>query len=377
MSSNGTTAAATPNLRVTRVSDVESEAVEFLWNGRLARSHVTLIAGVPGGGKSQISCDVSARITTGAAWPDGARASLGSVVMLSAEDTVKDVIRPRLEAASADLDRVHVIEAAKEPDGRERTFDLQQDIDALKHLVAKIGDVALVVIDPITSYMGKRIDSHRTTDVRSVLEPLARFADEVGVAVLAITHPPKAAQSSAINSFTGSLAFAAAARMAFIATEEPQIEHRATGPEKRRLLLAVKNNLGKKAAGLGYHFEERTVSKGIAASHVSWDSSPVTVTADEAMRNDGADSRRRADAKAFLLEYLQDGPAEADAIKAAAEREKFSARTLRRAREELGIVTRKAGFQGKWIWQLPDNVAWRRSQVSKVAAIEVKDGQAL
>jgi putative DNA primase/helicase len=161
-----------PQLRVTRVSDVESEAVEYLWNGRLARSHVTLIAGVPGGGKSQISCDVAARITTGTAWPDGGRAPLGSVIMLNAEDTIKDVIRPRLEAAGADPDRVHVVEAAKEADGRERTFDLQQDIAPLKSLVAEISDVALVVIDPITSYMGTRIDSHRTTDVRAVLEPL-------------------------------------------------------------------------------------------------------------------------------------------------------------------------------------------------------------
>ena len=145
-------------LCVIRVSDVEVEAVEYLWNGRIARRQVTLIAGVPGGGKSQISCDVAARITTGAAWPDGGCAPLGSVIMLSAEDTIKGVIRPRLEAAGADLDRVHVVEAAKEPDGRERTFDLQQDIAALKHLVAEIGDVAMVVIDPITSYMGARID---------------------------------------------------------------------------------------------------------------------------------------------------------------------------------------------------------------------------
>ena len=192
--------------------------------------------------------------------------------------------------------------------------------------------------------------------------------------MLAITHPPKAAQGSAINSFTGSLAFVAAARMAFITAEEPETEHRA-GPDtnRRRLLLAVKNNLGPLASGLGYRFEERTVSKGIAASHIAWDNVPVTVTANEALRNDGADTRRRADAKAFLLEHLQDGPVEADAVKAAGEREKFSARTLRRAYKELGIKTKKSGFQGKWLWELPprDNVV-PFSKVSKAAAIEPK-----
>jgi len=334
-------------LRVTRVSDVEVEAVEYLWNGRLARRHVTLIAGVPGGGKSQISCDVAARITTGAAWPDGGRAPSGSVIMLSAEDTVKDVIRPRLEAAGADLDRVHVIEAAKEPDGRERTFDLQQDIESLKRLVADIGDVALVVIDPITSYMGKRIDSHRTTDVRSVLEPLARFADEVGVAVLAITHPPKAAQGSAINSFTGSLAFVAASRMAFIATEEPETE--------RRLLLPVKNNLGPKAPGLAYRFEQRIVSKGIVGSHIAWDIAPVTVTADEALRQANSNRGKIADAKEFLRDHLSAGPVAADIITEAAEREDISDWMLRKACKKLRVVKAKNGYQGAWMWKLPDN----------------------
>ena len=82
------------SLSVTVVEDVQSEAVSWMWPGRLARGHVTLMAGAPGDGESQISCDVTSRITTGEVWPDGGRAPFGSVIMLSAEDSVKDVIRP-------------------------------------------------------------------------------------------------------------------------------------------------------------------------------------------------------------------------------------------------------------------------------------------
>ena len=100
---------------------------------------------------------------------------------------------------------------------------------------------------PSGRYMGK-IDSHRTTDVRAVLEPLDKFAETHNVAVLAITHPPKAVQAKALHAATGSLAFVAAARLAFLAIEEPETD--------RKLLLPVKNNLGPMALGLGYRLTE-------------------------------------------------------------------------------------------------------------------------
>lgn len=232
-----------PSLRIVRVADVQPRAVEWLWPGRLALGKLTLLGGNPGTGKSTISCDISARISGGIPWPDGGTPERGTVLILSAEDAIDDTLRPRLEAAGADVDRVHVIQSVPEPSGKERSFSLQDDLARLRSTVTDLGDVRLVILDPITSYMGGSIDSHRTTDVRSVLEPLARFADETRLAVLAITHPPKAAQGNAMNSFTGSLAYVAAARIAFIAIEEAETE--------RRLLLPVKINVGAMPPGLG------------------------------------------------------------------------------------------------------------------------------
>ena len=158
-------------------------------------------------------------------------------------------------------------------------------------------------MDAITSYMGSKIDSHRTTDVRAVLEPVGDFAREFNVSVLGITHPPKAYQANAIHAFTGSLAFVAASRLAFFVTSEAET--------KRRLLLSVKNNLGPKAPGIGYFIGTKPTSGGIAP-HVLWDDAPVDLTANQALAaassalKDGGAMER---AKEFLREFLADGPA--------------------------------------------------------------------
>jgi len=332
-----------------RMSDVEAQPVEWIWKNRIARRKVTLIAGDPGIGKSQVGCDVIARITTTSTeWPDGGWAPTGSVVVLSAEDATADTLRPRCEAAGADLDKVHTLEAVK-VGKHHRTFNLQTDLERLGDKVASLTDTMLVVIDPITSYMGK-IDSHRTTDVRTVLEPLNKFAASCNVGIFAVSHPPKATQIKALYAITGSLAYVADARLVLLAIEEPETD--------RRLLLSVKNNLGRLAPGIGFRLAQRFVDDGekIIASYVEWDKQPVTVSANEALSAVVDHAKRGADrreAKDFLRELLMDGPKPAKVAEEAAIGQGISLITLRRAREELRVVIGRDGFQGPSIWSLP------------------------
>src|SRR5262245_26541976 len=167
-----------------RMSDIEPEAVDWIWPGRIARGKLTLIAGDPGMGKSQIALDVVARITRARIFPDPDKSSapLGSVLILTAEDAAKDTVRPRLEGVDADLSRVHRLKSAITKDGKATTFRLQADLALLAAKLRAVGDVTLVIIDPITSYMGSKIDSHHVTDVRAVLEPLAAWAEQHHVA---------------------------------------------------------------------------------------------------------------------------------------------------------------------------------------------------
>ena len=323
---------------------IEPRPVKWVWEQRIALGKLTLIAGDPSIGKSQIANDIVARITTGEAWPDKGRASQGRCLMLSAEDAVADTLRPRLEAAGADLQRVEVLTAVHGTDGKRRSFSLQDDLAALEAKVVARGDVVLVSIDPITSYMGN-IDSHRTTDVRAVLEPLTDFAERLAVAVLAVSHPPKATPSKALHAVTGSLAFVAAARFVLVAIEEPETE--------RRLLLPVKSNLSAPADGIGYRLVQRLVTNDVLASYVAWDSEPVTVTANEAMRASGSGSSNKiTEAEEFLREELATGPVAANDLKDAAKRLGIKERTLKRAKQKLGVRAEMTGFQGQWMWSL-------------------------
>jgi hypothetical protein len=98
---------------------IEPEPVHWLWNGRIARGKLTVIDGDPGLGKSVLTCEIAARLSTGRALEGDLAAAPVSSIMLSAEDGLADTIRPRLEVAGADLNRVHLVSTVPAPDGVE------------------------------------------------------------------------------------------------------------------------------------------------------------------------------------------------------------------------------------------------------------------
>src|SRR5689334_7537014 len=113
---NGAPQSATNALQldVRRMSRVESRKVEWVWPNRIAIGKQRLIGGEPGLGKSQLTAALAAAVTTGGDWPCGeGGAGRGSVVILSAEDDAADTIRPRIDAAGADVSRVYQITAVQ------------------------------------------------------------------------------------------------------------------------------------------------------------------------------------------------------------------------------------------------------------------------
>jgi AAA domain len=281
-------------------ADIVPEKIEWLWPGRLARGKHTWIAGEPGTGKSQLTIAIIAAVTTGGGWPCGeGRAPIGNVIILSAEDGAADTIVPRLLAAGANLDRVHVVSAVQEVAGNRRALNLQNDLALLEKKIAEVGEVALVVIDPISSYLG-RTDSHKNAEVRGVLEPLSEMAERMRVAVLSVTHFSKTGANSttkALHRFIGSIAFTGAPRAAFAVIEDA--EH-----EGRRLFLLAKTNLSGRPQGLAFRLEQCDVRDGIIASRVVWDGEPVAITANEALAAD-AGSTDNMGAKVEAIDFLR------------------------------------------------------------------------
>jgi hypothetical protein len=340
-----------------RLSDIESRPVSWLWQGRIPRGKLTIIAGNPGLGKSQITASIAAVVTSGGQWPvDRTRCASGNVLFLTAEDDAADTLRPRLEAAGANLTRVHIIEgvtAGYTGDGarRDRVFSLEQDL-SLAEKLSEIGGVSALIIDPISAYLGST-DSHVNAEVRGLLTPLSELAAKHDVALIGVSHLNKAGAAEAMMRVSGSLAFIAAARAAYLVARDPD-------DKTRRLLLPLKNNLAPDAAGLAYRIESVSVeSKAgtLQTSRVLWDAESVTVTADEVMQSSTPQKTSAlAEAKEWLEHSLGGGPMPATEVFELADAVGISRKTLRRAREELGIGTQKMSMKGGWNWNLPPKV---------------------
>jgi hypothetical protein len=313
---------------------------------------------------------IAAAASTAGSWPCGeGNSPLGSVIILSAEDGAADTIVPRLYAAGADLGRVHIVSAVRES-GERRAFNLQRDLSLLEEEVRRIGDVALIIIDPVSSYLGGA-DSHKNAEVRGVLEPISEFAERMRVAVLSITHFSKAGAGStckALHRFIGSIAFVGAPRIALAVIEEPETD--------RRLLLHAKNNLAPPPAGLAYRIREKLVGRpgeAVAAPYVAWDDQHVTITANEALAADATPERGSfAEAKEFLEELLADGPVPSTEVKADADAAGLSWSTIKRAKAKLKIEAKKSGLKAGWLWSLPRRgSAAEGAHVSEMSPFEI------
>jgi hypothetical protein len=350
-------------------ADVVPRGKDWLWEGHLLRGAQELMTGIPGLAKSQVQCSYTAHVTTGKAWPNGWPGLVVpmSVIMVTAEDVLDQEVVPRLIAAGANLAKVHILKCIK-TDNKQRQFLISEDLEKLAKEVARLGDVALITLDPITAYMGGKINSHKTTEVRSQLGPLKDFAEHVNVALSTVTHPPKNAGPRAIDHFIGSQAFIAHGRIGHACIEEIKPEDgtdEGGKPTGRILFTHVKYNPSAKMATLAYRVEVLTVGqdpangKSITAPYVVWDKGIVDISADAAIAavSDHAKGRKRRSATEFLRQLLANGPVDANTIMARARALGISDRQLRNASEELRVVKEKPDFASGWVWRLPTTPA--------------------
>jgi putative DNA primase/helicase len=334
------------------MSEVESRAIDWLWPGRFAKGKVSMIVGNPGLGKSQVCASIVSVVSNGGTWPvDRLPCGHGSVLILSAEDDPEDTIRPRLEAAGANLDKVFILDAIRvdRQDGPgKRGFDLTMDIAKMGALLHVLNDAALVIIDPITAYLGDA-DSHKNAEVRALLAPLSEMAAAQRVAVIAVSHLTKSSGMDALLRVQGSIGFAAAARAVWGVAKDKD-------NPARRLFMPLKNNLGTDTNGFAYSVEGvRLPESDIETSHVMWENQPVTQSAEEVFgESDLSNDEKGAvfEAKLFLRDLLRHGPVDSRQIELDARGAGHAMTTLRRAAKEMNLRIAKDGF-GKgapWKW---------------------------
>jgi len=319
--------------------------VQWLWPHRIAAGKLTVFIGDPGAGKSTATIDIASRVTRGGAWPDGQCAPIGNVVLLTAEEgddtALGDTVRPRIELHGGDSARIFALQAVREAGGKQRAFSLVTDLVHLETAIDRIGNAALIVIDPLSAYLGDK-DSYKDSEIRTVLAPLAALAGCLRVAVIAIIHLTKDSQRKAIYRALGSVAFVAAARAVF-----------AFGADKddadRGVMACVKSNLGKKPPALAFRIDDRGL--------LTWEDGHLDVDADSLLSAGNAeDQDERKNADEFLLEVLSGGEVPQKEVLRAARENAIAERTLNRAKRRLMIESRHEGQPGKagqWFWSLP------------------------
>lgn len=333
-------------VRLTTLADVRPERVSWLWPGRIPVGKLVTLDGDPGLGKSTLALAFAATITTGGAWPDGSRCEHhGAVLLMSAEDGLADTVRPRLDAAGADVSKVHAIEGVPIVDeGGERTLrpPTLADLAALEDAISRTG-ARLLVIDVVMAYLPDGTDSHKDQDIRRVLSRLAALADRTGCTVLLLRHLNKASGRDPLYRGGGSIGIVGAARAGLLVAPDPD------DPE-RRVLASIKSNLGAAPDSLTY----RLVSEGdYGVARVQWEG--VTTHTARALLAPAEDSDDRREVDGWLRGYLEaEGRANARDVIRDGKLAGFSEDQVKKARRRVGAESVRQGF-GKgstFIWAI-------------------------
>jgi hypothetical protein len=339
-----------PSIRTKTLSQVRPSILEWLWELRLMRGTLALLDGDPEIGKSLITIDLAARLSRGGDLPDAAPAGRPHVtILLGAEDNTASVVRPRAEAAGADLDRVIVLD-----DEDRAPLSFPANIAELEELIRAHG-ADLVVIDPISAFLAPEAAANVDQCVRRALGPLAALAARTNCTILLVRHLRKDEGGRAIYRGLGSMGFIAAVRTGLFAARHPA--------DPTLCVLAVtKSNAAVRGLTLGYRI--RSDAEGRAV--VEW-TGPVELTADAANQSTEARLRMRDRAAAWLSAQLAAGPRKASELYAAAAEAGIPERTLERAKADLRVSSRRGYVKDKaaWYWfdagsDWPKNAPFRR-----------------
>ena len=299
-------------VEIIRMSEVGTQAVEWLWEPYIPFGKVTIVQGNPGEGKTTFALRLAAACTTGGTLPGMKPLPPFQVIYQTAEDGLGDTVKPRLIEAAADLDRVLVIDEAK----RELTLSDERIEKAIVQNGAR-----LIILDPIQAYMGEKTDMNRANEVRPMFRRLADVAERTGCAVILIGHLNKAAGGQSAYRGLGSIDFRAAARSVLLigrVKREPNV----------RVIVHDKSSLAPEGKPVAFCLDPETGFSWIGE---------YDITADELLSGAGGNTTTKTEqAEKLILDLLADGKelASEDIVKAAAEAG-ISERTVKNARRNL------------------------------------------
>lgn len=319
---------------LTKASDISPVSIDWLWKHWIATRRIQILAGAPGVGKTTLALNLAAILSSGGHWPDGTTATPRSVVIWSGEDQADDVLRPRLEAQGADLDRIHIVSGMRVR-GRDQPFDPAEDLSGLMRTMLAAGDVGLLILDPVVSVV--KGDSHKNAEVRRAFQPVQELATKVGCAVLGITHFSKGTQGlDAVERVTGSVAFGAVSRLVLVASRAAPGDD-GKSDQHDMVLVRAKTNISPDGDGFRYGVEgcSPTAHPDIETSRVVWGQALHGHAEDLlAGRAPSVPMIPKAERQVrWLRDQLKDGPVAADLLMERAAEQGWSRQQMYAARK--------------------------------------------
>lgn len=332
--------------RLIPADQIQAEPIKWIWPNYLAEGTFELLSAPPGTGKTTIAVSFAACITTGKPWPDGTLPnSIGDVIIWSDEDSYQHILVPRLMAAGADLSRVHFLELK----------DVENPNLAIKQLFSQwsSNQVKLIIIDSVMALV--KGDSNKSSDVRNAINWLKPLAEKNGCAILGITHFTKGtANSPIIERVTGSIAFAAMARIVLSCTQ--------SNNNSDSMLLVAKSNIGQSDIGIKYRIIPISITNEkdqiLETTVIEWDEI-ISSNASKTMyyKIQPKDQRINYDSIEALRSILmnEDEDHDSNAIKQKMNDIGFTDKQIKTARKHLEVISKStSGKKQKREWHLPE-----------------------
>lgn len=322
-------------LKIKRMSEFQTEPVEWLWEPYIPLGAITILQGDGGLGKTTISSIIAAAITMGTPLPgQTAPSSCANVIMQNAEDSYSKTIRPRLEGFGADCDRIHVIDDDDEP--------LSFTDERLEQAIVSVKP-RLCILDPIQAYFGGK-DMNSTVAVRPIMKQLGKIAEQNNCAVLLVGHFHKQGSSPQYRGL-GSIDIYNAARSVLtvgkLAWEETDM----------RAMVHNKSNLTAPGISQAYTFDP--------GDGFTW-LGDYDVTVEEMLKGKRKDRPEQEavqpesqsnKARRLILDALADGSVPAGDMEKLAGDNGISMKTFNRVKTDLGVIS--VPLNGRWYWQIP------------------------
>ena len=321
-------------LKMIKMSEVQSQEIEWLWYPFIPYGKLTIVQGDPGDGKTTLILNIAAKLSKGEGMDNDMKLMESmNIIYQTAEDGLADTVKPRLEKAGADCERILIID--------ESDKSLSMADDRLEEAIIQTG-ARMLILDPIQAYLGGGIDMNRANEARDMTKRLGALAEKYKCAIILIGHMNKASGSKSTYRGLGSIDIQATARSVLLVArlrDKPNI----------RIMAHDKSSLAPTGDAIGFEMMEDNGMVCIG---------PYDITIDELLSgNEGRGKKKLDIAENFIKEYF--GSCKeiiSNDILQEAARRGIKRNTLLSAKKKLGITSSKAKTEdgtSYWTWLLP------------------------